>query len=228
MRSVELYRRSSERSGSDRLARGRLAAPCLVAGAHGGAVAPGRLGEDIRPAARARVCRGGAAALPADVDRRRARRGVSARPTATSTRASSRSRWPRVPGATAPRSTRTRASPASTSSAGGSPASSPTRARSRRTSSSMREGSTRRDRRPCRRQRPVVPLAHEYLVTRPSGLPLDLPTMRDPSLLVYFRGESGGLVMGGYERDPAPWASTGSPPTSTRSCSRRTGRASSR
>ncbi len=58
---------------------------------------------------------------------------------------------------------------------------------------------------------PVVPLAHEYLVTRPSGLPLDLPTMRDPSLLVYFRGESGGLVMGGYERDPAPWALDGIP-----------------
>ena len=52
---------------------------------------------------------------------------------------------------------------------------------------------------------PLIPFAHEYLVTRPSGLPLDLPTMRDPSLLVYFRGESGGLVMGGYERDPAPW-----------------------
>src|SRR6266498_2697988 len=58
---------------------------------------------------------------------------------------------------------------------------------------------------------PVVPMAHEYLVTRPSGLPLDLPTMRDPSLLVYLRGESGGLVMGGYERNPAPWALDGIP-----------------
>jgi 4-methylaminobutanoate oxidase (formaldehyde-forming) len=58
---------------------------------------------------------------------------------------------------------------------------------------------------------PVVPMAHEYLVTRPSGLPLDLATMRDPSLLVYFRGESGGLVMGGYERDPAPWGLDGIP-----------------
>src|SRR5262245_45654107 len=42
---------------------------------------------------------------------------------------------------------------------------------------------------------PVIPMAHEYLITRPSGVPLDVPTMRDPSLLVYFRGESGGLVM---------------------------------
>jgi glycine cleavage system T protein len=58
---------------------------------------------------------------------------------------------------------------------------------------------------------PVIPMAHEYLITRPSGLPLDLPTMRDPSLLVYFRGESGGLVMGGYERHPAPWGLDGIP-----------------
>jgi glycine cleavage system aminomethyltransferase T/glycine/D-amino acid oxidase-like deaminating enzyme len=58
---------------------------------------------------------------------------------------------------------------------------------------------------------PTVPMAHEYLITRPSGLPLDLPTMRDPSLLVYFRGESGGLVMGGYERHPAPWGLKGIP-----------------
>ena len=58
---------------------------------------------------------------------------------------------------------------------------------------------------------PVVPMAHEYLVTRPSGLPLDMPTMRDPSLLVYFRPESGGLIMGGYERDPAPWSLDGIP-----------------
>ena len=58
---------------------------------------------------------------------------------------------------------------------------------------------------------PVVPMAHEYLVTKPSGVPLDVPTMRDPSLLVYFRGESGGLVMGGYERDPAPWGLDGIP-----------------
>jgi 4-methylaminobutanoate oxidase (formaldehyde-forming) len=59
---------------------------------------------------------------------------------------------------------------------------------------------------------PVIPMAHEYLVTRPADLPLDLPTMRDPSLLVYFRGESGGLVMGGYERSPAPWGLDGIPP----------------
>jgi 4-methylaminobutanoate oxidase (formaldehyde-forming) len=58
---------------------------------------------------------------------------------------------------------------------------------------------------------PVVPMAHEYLVTKPSGLPFEMPTMRDPSLLVYFRPESGGLVMGGYERGPAPWGLDGIP-----------------
>ena len=59
---------------------------------------------------------------------------------------------------------------------------------------------------------PVVPMAHEYLITRPHGVPLDVPTLRDPTLLVYFRGESGGLVMGGYERHPAPWGLKGIPP----------------
>ena len=59
---------------------------------------------------------------------------------------------------------------------------------------------------------PVVPMAHEYLITKPVGLPLDMPTMRDPSLLVYFRPESGGLITGGYERHCAPWSLDGIPP----------------
>ena len=58
---------------------------------------------------------------------------------------------------------------------------------------------------------PLVPFAHEYLITKPEGLPLDMPTMRDPSLLVYYRPESGGLIMGGYEREPKPWALDGIP-----------------
>jgi glycine cleavage system aminomethyltransferase T/glycine/D-amino acid oxidase-like deaminating enzyme len=58
---------------------------------------------------------------------------------------------------------------------------------------------------------PIVPMAHEYLIAKPSGLPLDMPTMRDPSLLVYFRPESGGLIMGGYERHCAPWGLDGIP-----------------
>ncbi len=54
---------------------------------------------------------------------------------------------------------------------------------------------------------PIVPFAHEYLVTQPfrerGGA--HLPTLRDPDHLIYFREEGGGLVMGGYERASAPW-----------------------
>ncbi|HEY8764269.1 MAG TPA: FAD-dependent oxidoreductase, partial [Solirubrobacteraceae bacterium] len=56
---------------------------------------------------------------------------------------------------------------------------------------------------------PIVPFAHEYLVTQPfrERTPGEhLPTLRDPDLLIYFREEGAGLVMGGYERDSAPWA----------------------
>jgi glycine/D-amino acid oxidase-like deaminating enzyme len=60
---------------------------------------------------------------------------------------------------------------------------------------------------------PIVPFAHEYLVTQPfregdraEREPDHLPTLRDPDLLVYFREEGAGLVMGGYERHSAPWA----------------------
>lgn len=56
---------------------------------------------------------------------------------------------------------------------------------------------------------PIVPFAHEYLVTQPFRERVageHLPTLRDPDLLVYFREEGGGLIMGGYERQSAPWA----------------------
>jgi glycine cleavage system aminomethyltransferase T/glycine/D-amino acid oxidase-like deaminating enzyme len=59
---------------------------------------------------------------------------------------------------------------------------------------------------------PVVPFAHEYVVTQPFRERtvgediVHLPTLRDPDLLVYFREEGAGLVMGGYERHSAPWA----------------------
>ncbi|MGA7834794.1 MAG: FAD-dependent oxidoreductase [Acidimicrobiales bacterium] len=56
---------------------------------------------------------------------------------------------------------------------------------------------------------PIIPMAHQYVITKDADLPRDMPTMRDPSLLVYYRGESGGLVAGGYERNPAPWGLSG-------------------
>ncbi len=54
---------------------------------------------------------------------------------------------------------------------------------------------------------PIVPMAHQYLITKAiDGVTPALPQLRDPDNLVYFRREGDGLVLGGYERDPAPWA----------------------
>jgi glycine cleavage system aminomethyltransferase T/glycine/D-amino acid oxidase-like deaminating enzyme len=76
---------------------------------------------------------------------------------------------------------------------------------------------------------PVIPMSHQYLVTQPhdavrearqkqkvrrtfdpdSGTKVRrtsgrLPTLRDPDLLVYYREDGEGLVMGGYERRSEP------------------------
>ena len=60
---------------------------------------------------------------------------------------------------------------------------------------------------------PLIPMAHQYLFTEPlDGVHAGLPQLRDPDNLVYFREEVGGLCMGGYERDPAPWSLDGVPP----------------
>ena len=61
---------------------------------------------------------------------------------------------------------------------------------------------------------PVVPFAHQYVLTKPiEGVRADMPTIRDPDRLVYFRPEAGGaLVAGGYEREPAPWSWREGPP----------------
>ena len=59
---------------------------------------------------------------------------------------------------------------------------------------------------------PIIPMAHQYLFTHAiEGVRPGLPTMRDPDNLCYFREEVGGLCMGGYERDPAPWSLDGVP-----------------
>ncbi len=59
---------------------------------------------------------------------------------------------------------------------------------------------------------PLQSVRHQYLVTEPiAGVPRDLPTLRDPDRLIYFKEEVGGLVMGGYERNPIPWAVDGIP-----------------
>jgi 4-methylaminobutanoate oxidase (formaldehyde-forming) len=69
---------------------------------------------------------------------------------------------------------------------------------------------------------PLIPMSHQYLVTQPldavaearrasgdghgagGGERRHLPTLRDPDLLVYYREDGDGLVMGGYERRSEP------------------------
>jgi glycine cleavage system T protein len=67
---------------------------------------------------------------------------------------------------------------------------------------------------------PLIPMSHQYLVTQPleavaaargaaghgagEGERRHLPTLRDPDLLVYYREDGDGLVMGGYERRSEP------------------------
>jgi len=59
---------------------------------------------------------------------------------------------------------------------------------------------------------PLVSVQHQYLITEPiEGMPRDLPTLRDPDRLTYYKEEVGGLVMGGYEPNPIPWAEHGIP-----------------
>jgi 4-methylaminobutanoate oxidase (formaldehyde-forming) len=59
---------------------------------------------------------------------------------------------------------------------------------------------------------PIIPMEHQYIITKPiEGVRKGMTTMRDPDLLVYFREEVGGLVMGGYEHNPIPWALDGIP-----------------
>ena len=60
---------------------------------------------------------------------------------------------------------------------------------------------------------PIIPMAHQYLFTEAiDGVHPGLPQLRDPDNLVYFREEVGGLCMGGYGRNPAPWSLDGIPP----------------
>ena len=58
---------------------------------------------------------------------------------------------------------------------------------------------------------PLVAMEHQYMVTEAFGVPGDLPTLRDPDRLTYYKEEVGGLVMGGYEPNPIPWAVDGIP-----------------
>jgi sarcosine dehydrogenase len=59
---------------------------------------------------------------------------------------------------------------------------------------------------------PLVSVQHQYLITDAiSGVTPGLPTLRDPDRRTYFKEDVGGLVMGGYECNPRPWAVAGFP-----------------
>jgi 4-methylaminobutanoate oxidase (formaldehyde-forming) len=77
---------------------------------------------------------------------------------------------------------------------------------------------------------PLLPMSHQYLVTQPHEAVTEarpsfeshsgskegstrghLPTLRDPDLLVYYREDGDGLVMGGYERRSEPAFLPGGP-----------------
>ena len=210
----------------------------LHARARAGGAAPGRLGQDVRPAARADLRRAGARAVPPDEHRRRALRLLPAerrlpRSVAADDRAGrrrARGRLPRVH-AHARDGHRRRSRPRCA-------ACRPSGARSRPRWSVNAGGMFAAELgRMAGVRVPIVPFAHEYLVTQPfrERTPGEhLPTLRDPDLLIYFREEGGGLVMGGYERGVGAVGAGRAPartrfrPTSTAACWRRTGRASRR
>ena len=54
---------------------------------------------------------------------------------------------------------------------------------------------------------PIVPMRHQYLVTEPldPAVSAEATTVRDPDSITYFRPEAGGLLVGGYSRDPVTW-----------------------
>ena len=59
---------------------------------------------------------------------------------------------------------------------------------------------------------PLVSIQHQYMITEAiDGVSSNLPTLRDPDRLTYYKEEVGGLVMGGYEPNPLPWAEDGIP-----------------
>jgi sarcosine dehydrogenase len=59
---------------------------------------------------------------------------------------------------------------------------------------------------------PALAIEHQYLVTDPiPDMPKNMPTLRDPDLLVYYKPEVRGIAVGGYEPDTLPFAERGIP-----------------
>ena len=60
---------------------------------------------------------------------------------------------------------------------------------------------------------PACAVEHQYVVTEPiPDFPADLPSLRDPDRLVYYKPEAGGrLLIGGYEAATVPFGKDGVP-----------------
>ncbi len=62
---------------------------------------------------------------------------------------------------------------------------------------------------------PIVSMPHHYVLTAAvDGIPprdSELPVLRDPDASFYARQDGDGLLVGPFERDPAPWALDGIP-----------------
>ncbi len=59
---------------------------------------------------------------------------------------------------------------------------------------------------------PLISVQHQYLLTESiAGVTPDLPTLRDPDRLTYYKEEVGGIVLGGYEPNPIAWSVDGLP-----------------
>ena len=59
---------------------------------------------------------------------------------------------------------------------------------------------------------PLHSAEHMYIVTENiEGVNPDLPVLRDPDGFIYFKEETGGLVMGGFEPEAKPWGMDGIP-----------------
>jgi 4-methylaminobutanoate oxidase (formaldehyde-forming) len=70
----------------------------------------------------------------------------------------------------------------------------------------------RRVGRMCSANVPLHSAEHMYIVTEQiAGVRPDLPVLRDPDGYIYFKEETGGLVMGGFEPEAKPWGMKGIP-----------------
>ncbi len=62
---------------------------------------------------------------------------------------------------------------------------------------------------------PIVPLAHQFLVTEAvpalAEVPHEIPVVRDPDRSFYVRAEGEGLLIGPFEPDPLAWSIDGVP-----------------